>query len=90
MTCSDKTPFPVHILGMELNLSGLPNDAIHVSGLSGLPNDAIHVSGPSGLPNDAIHVSGLSGWITDGTNPIPCKGGSFLFSTVSTMAVGPT
>jgi hypothetical protein len=29
-----KTNLSVHIVGMELNLNGLPNDAIHVSGFS--------------------------------------------------------
>jgi hypothetical protein len=30
-----KTNLSVHIVGMELNLNGLPNDVSHVSGFSG-------------------------------------------------------
>jgi hypothetical protein len=30
-----KTHLSVHIVGIELNLSGLPNDAIHISGFCG-------------------------------------------------------
>jgi hypothetical protein len=30
-----KTNLSVHIVGMELNLNGLSNDAVHVSGFSG-------------------------------------------------------
>jgi hypothetical protein len=30
-----KNKFSVHTVGMEFNLNGLPNDAIHVSGFSG-------------------------------------------------------
>jgi hypothetical protein len=30
-----KVTLSVHIVGMELNLNSLPNDAIHVSGFSG-------------------------------------------------------
>jgi hypothetical protein len=30
-----KTNLSVHIVGMELNLNGLPDDAVHVSGFSG-------------------------------------------------------
>jgi hypothetical protein len=30
-----KTNLSVHIVGMELNLNGLPNDAVHVSDFSG-------------------------------------------------------
>jgi hypothetical protein len=30
-----KTNLSVHIVGMELNLDGLPNYAVHVSGFSG-------------------------------------------------------
>jgi hypothetical protein len=35
MTCRDKTNISVHIVGMELNLNDLPNNAIHVTGFSG-------------------------------------------------------
>jgi hypothetical protein len=30
-----KTNVSVYIVGMELNLNGFPNDAVHVSGFSG-------------------------------------------------------
>jgi hypothetical protein len=30
-----KTNLSVHIVGMELNLNGLPNDAVQISGFSG-------------------------------------------------------
>jgi hypothetical protein len=30
-----KTNLSVHVVGMELNLNGLPNDVVHVSGFNG-------------------------------------------------------
>jgi hypothetical protein len=35
VTCRDKTCISVHSVGMELNLTGLPNSALHVTGFSG-------------------------------------------------------
>jgi hypothetical protein len=35
MTSERETILPVHIVGMELNLNRLPDDAIHVPGFGG-------------------------------------------------------
>jgi hypothetical protein len=42
-----KTNLSVHIVGMVLNLNGLPNDAIHVSGFSGEDGGFVKLSAVS-------------------------------------------
>jgi hypothetical protein len=42
-----KTHLSVHIVGMELNLNGLPNDAIHVSGLIGQDGGTVKLNAVS-------------------------------------------
>jgi hypothetical protein len=42
-----KPHLSVHVVGMELNLNDLPNDAIHVSGLGGKDGGAVKLNAMS-------------------------------------------
>jgi hypothetical protein len=41
MTCREKTKISVHIVGMGINLNGLPNSAIHISDFNIVKENAV-------------------------------------------------